>query len=84
MGLVQHFDMVWLHHTSIPVGEEGVNFLVEMISTCLATHGEGGRHPVGRTQHTFSLDWLVADGYFNYLCTYDLYGLVCKVFDVCR
>jgi hypothetical protein len=41
------FDMVWIHRSPIPVGRRGVNFLVQMISTCLAARrGRGsGVHP---------------------------------------
>ncbi len=36
------FDMVWLNRSSYPMGEEGGNFLVQMISTCLPSGRERG------------------------------------------
>jgi hypothetical protein len=43
--------MVWLHRSLIPVGRRGDNFLVQMISTCLAPRrGRGvGSVPVSYT-----------------------------------
>jgi hypothetical protein len=39
------FYMVWLNRLPIPVGRTGVNFLVQMIFSCVE-EGGGGRHPV--------------------------------------
>jgi hypothetical protein len=43
------FDMVWLNTS----GEEGGNFLVQIISTCLLSRRKkwgGGRHPTGKVR----------------------------------
>jgi hypothetical protein len=48
-------DMVWLHHSPIPVERRGLkNFLVQMISICLATRR-------GRGEGIDTL-WLLGDG----------------------